>query len=202
MINSLRGVVSFLNQPVVKQSVKEGLGLVTCAFGVLGIYNEIHHYRSLKNRVQSSHPRPSEATQEKVIRFMTKFSLVTSLVMSSPGQALSRRVFSHLFTDEQLLRYFGPNLNFATTPGHPRHVLSLLSFALGIPATVLTFVKEGAWLIQKATQDHPPLPVVSPKSDEWVLSRRQIRWMATWDTLTSRPALHLVNHVVSMALGR
>jgi hypothetical protein len=40
MINSLRGVVSLLNQPVVKQSVKDGLGLVTCAFGALEIYLE------------------------------------------------------------------------------------------------------------------------------------------------------------------
>lgn len=201
MISSLRGVVSLLNQPVVKQSVKDGFGLLTCAFGALAIYNEIHHYRSLQNRVQPPQPRPPEATVAKVIRFMTKLSLVTSLVVSGPGQAVSRRVFSHLFTDEQLLRYFGPNLNFATTPWHPRHISSLLSFALGVPATILTLAKEGGWLIQKAMQDHPPLPVVSPKSDEWVLTGRQIRLMATWDLLMSRVSLHLVNHLFRVVLG-
>lgn len=131
-------VFSFFNKPAVKESTKNVLGALTFIFGVIEVCDEsIDFYRSLRNRMHHPHQKGERwcYVAFKVISIATKISLLGSAIISRPGLNISRRLVECVFTEDQLLRFFGPNRNFAETPYHPRHVTSIISFLLGIPAS-------------------------------------------------------------------
>ena len=198
-----RIVFSFFNQPGIKESTKNVLGAITFIFGVIEVCDEIVDcYRSLANRTHHPHQKGERWCYAalKVINIAAKISLLGSAITSRPGLNLTSRMVKCIFNDDQLLRYFGPNRCFAETPYHPRHVASIISFLLGIPATLQTFFEAGEWLKNLITrrQQLNRKQEIQPRNIRRWLTDQNIRWMTAWNTLTSRPALHLTNRLFRM----
>lgn len=199
--NVLLGAVTVLNQPLVKESLKNVIGITTCVFGVIEICDEaVSCYRSLKGRIRKNGEgiEPWWRTALRVVVIVTNISLVASVFTSRPGLAMSGWVVERIFTPDQLLRYFGPNVNFVGNPLHPRHVLSIISFAMGVPATIKTAVDGGKWFVDRIIKKQPAINETPQKG----ITVQHKQWMATWNTLTSRPALHAANRFFQIILRR
>jgi len=65
-----------------------------------------------------------------------------------------------LFSTSQVTRVFGPYTTFAVNPWHPRHIISIVSFALALPsvAVVAVTVYRGmSWAVESKRQINPYL---------------------------------------------
>jgi len=89
-----------------------------------------------------------------------------------------------LFTTAQLEAVFGPNTTFALNPWHPRHVCSI--------AAVIQLMYQGiSWICREIEQfqDQP--------QDHW-LTDLKVRIMVLFNTITSRPMLHVGNRIARL----
>lgn len=152
-------IARFLNQPIYKQGVKD---VATCfAFGV-GTWQTARTIHWLASR----EPWP-KLTWKKYIVIQSQAALILGGIASRPGNILCGSLAKKLFTEEGLVRWFGPNTIFERNWKHPRHVVSLAAFILGLPALVEWTRAAG--------------------NDRIILS------LTAALTLLSRPALHLGN---------
>lgn len=175
-----------INTPYTKDLVKRVLGDLPFALGILEAGLTLKDCFACSD-VKDKQPKkvtPDISTTSKIVNFVTNTSIFLSTLSSRPGQYIGQRVCERLFAAEQLILYFGPNQNFEQTPRHPRHVISIAAFLLGIPATLKSFVVLAGYA----------------KDNNETETRR--RWIATWNTLTSRPALHLGNALVRKILAK
>ena len=189
--NYLRSSLHYLNEPTVKSSIKYAIGLPTFTFGVLEILDATTMYLVPRlghepRKVRDLQPSTWRDTTNKVINVLSRVSLVTSTMTTPQGLKICGWAANKIFTPEQLIRYFGPNLNFETTPWHPRHVLSLISFAIGVPGTVGALCNKFVWFKPSRTL-------------RWVTDNGAARYV-TWNTLTSRPAQHGLNYLFRTVL--
>jgi hypothetical protein len=129
--NGARATACFLNQPVVKEGVKNVAGSLTLAFGLVEIYDLYRDRNTLAK----------DLTVEKVIRVSARVSLILSAGVSRPGVYLISSLVGCVFSTEQLTRVFGPNTIFAINPWHPRHVVSIVAVILALPAVVQMVTK-------------------------------------------------------------
>ena len=111
--------VRFLNQPLVKEGIKEVIGAIT----FLGCAVEIYHFAT-------EYP----STTLKVVVVCTQLSVILACLTSRPGLRLCHWVAHKLARPETLVRLFGPSTNFVGNPWHPRHVASITASLLAIPA--------------------------------------------------------------------
>jgi hypothetical protein len=181
---SIQSFHHYVNVPYIKDTVKDAVSAVTFVFGIWEISNECYDcYHSLRNRAKviKDSTLVSDYKTAKIFITVTKVSIILSAMSSRQGQTIGKWTAERIFTQDQLLRYFGPNLNFETTPTHPRHLLSFAAFILGLPATIKV-------IGEVITRSKP--------SEGESLRSRTLKWMAVWNTVTSRPALHLGNALV------
>lgn len=194
---SLSAFVHYFNTPIVKETTKKFFGGITLAFGIIELYDDIKEcYMHLRSRITHKGPIYAwQCTAYKTLLLISKISLYTSALSTKPAALACSWVASRLFSSEQLSRYFGPNLNFASNPYHPRHVISILSFLLGIPAMLKTFYDLAVWIKTKiCCSKNSPTPQPNEEADERRLmtSTKVIR--AAWlNTLISRPMVHGAN---------
>ena len=118
--------VRFLNQPLVKEGVKNIAGIVIFAFGINTIYNS---YRSLHSRTLTINADSPQWPQN-----LTKISLILSATTSRPGAFIISKMIGCVFSQSRLERAFGPNTVFAINPWHPRHVVSIAAVILALPS--------------------------------------------------------------------
>ncbi|HEY2811707.1 MAG TPA: hypothetical protein VGJ00_10025 [Rhabdochlamydiaceae bacterium] len=129
------GIV-FLNQPLVKEAIKNVTSCVTFFFGCAqGV--EIYEKGGFS---------PWKSTAGKAIEIMAKISLLLSAAVSRPGVFLASLFLECLFTKDQWEGVFGPNAIFAINPWHPRHMLSVAALLLALPAAVQAMVSESTWI--------------------------------------------------------
>jgi len=126
-----RSLVFFLNQPPVKKAVKKTVGAAHLVFAAWEVYESVKKYR--KEEILLSH---KECFSTRLTVLTAKISMIGFALSTAPGYQIAGSVASFFFSEETLSRWVGPHLNFATTPYHPRHVVSVASFALGIPAFI------------------------------------------------------------------
>lgn len=122
IINPLDHIYSFLNQPVIKESVKEMFGLVTFIFGI----REVLHLA--ENGFQKT----------STIILISKFSLILSASVTRPSIFIASSVIHLIATPEQLDSFFGPYTIFLSNPWHPRHIISFIALLLALPLTFQT----------------------------------------------------------------
>lgn len=168
-------LVSCINQPIVKQSIKNALSAPTVAFGCYGLYQLFQKYH--KGSYSPETPKASFG--------LAHFSLITTALMTPIGIKIPERIFCLLISTDQRLRWFGPNTVFEHNPLHPRHVMSFINLAMAIPSAL----KVCQFGLAKLRSQSP----VSPKKEEW---------MASWNAFTSRPLQHLVNAILLKDLSR
>lgn len=112
------GSVRLLNQPPVKEGIKNLIGCITFFGGMAALYQV------------SQTPKEKEAatwteTAGKSINFFLTASIVLSLIASRPGLYLCGKILNRIATPATLMAIFGSNTIFAINPWHPRHVLNI-----------------------------------------------------------------------------
>ena len=162
LASPLYAAARFLNQPPYKDRIKDVVTWVAFGAGLWQFHRTVCWLRDgAPIHIKNLH---------SAIMLHIKTSLLLGGIASRPGIILCGRVAHWVFTDAQLMRYFGPNTIFERNPSHPRHVVSLAAAALGAEAIALLFISK--------------LPPVD----------KRICYVAAALTLVSRPVLHLANN--------
>lgn len=190
--------IRFLNQPVVKEGIKNIAGAVTFAFGIIEIYDicQIARGRKISTEASAQSPRWKQIAT-KVTIVCAKVSLILSAGTSRPGIFIISTIMGKLFTTAQLERAFGPNARFAVNPWHPRHVVSIVAVILALPSVAQSAFKGASWACKKIRQCQEGTK--RKQSEQW-LTDSKIRLMALFNTITSRPVLHLGNRLCRFAV--
>ena len=192
--NGVSATVQFLNQPTVKEGVKNIAGIATFIFGLIEVYDV---YQIIQGRDIStdSYPRSPQWVQvaNKIVMLCAKISLVLSGGVSRPGVMIFSALSERIFSAGQLNRYFGPNTIFAINPWHPRHVASIAAVILNLPS-VLQSASMGVSFIYRKVRQLPDDGARVVRADS-VLTDTKVRIMGLFNTITSRPVLHLGNRI-------
>jgi hypothetical protein len=184
--------VRLLNQPVVKEGVKNLAGSVTFVFGLVEIYDiyQIARGREISTEACSTSPKWLQVAN-KVVIVCAKISLILSAGVSRPGVFIISSLVGCVFSTSQLDRVFGPNTIFAVNPWHPRHVISIAAVILALPSLIQSTYKGINWMCKKICQ-YQNIP--AQQTDNW-LTDSKIRLMTLFNTITSRPTLHMGNQL-------
>ncbi len=159
MIESL----NFLNQPSIKNAVKDFAGFVTCLFGMVEIYYLCHFYK---------------AKEKTTLNFISKLSLLLSPFVTRQG-ILLMTTFTSLFS-LQFNGFFGQNTIFAVNPWYPKHIASIAAVLLALPALYTKLAPSKFNFLQDKTLNN------------------RIFFFLLFNTLTSRPVLHLGNQLAQL----
>lgn len=191
--------VRLLNQPIVKEGVKNIAGTVTFVFGVVEIYDiyqivraRVVRGREITTEACSDYPKWMQVTN-KVIIICSKISLVLSAGVSRPGVVIISLLIGCVFSTSQLNRVFGPNTIFAVNPWHPRHVVSIAAVILALPLLAQSVYKGINWAYKKIRQ-YQNTSTNGSDVKIW-LTDTKIRLMTLFNVATSRPTLHLGNQL-------
>ncbi len=186
--------VRLLNQPIVKEGVKNVAGSVTFVFGLIEIYDlyQIAQGRAISAEVYSNFPKWIQIAN-KVVIVCAKISLILSAGVSRPGVFIISSIVGSIFSTAQLERVFGPNTIFAVNPWHPRHIISIVAVILALPVIVQSTFKGMSWVYRKICH-HEIMPMERRSTNNW-LTDSKIRLMAAFNTMTSRPILHIGNQL-------
>ncbi len=187
-----------LNQPVVKEGVKNLASSVTFIFGLVEIYDiyQIARGREILTEASSSSPKWLQVAH-KVVIVCGKISLILSAGVSRPGVFIISSFVGYVFSTAQLDRVFGPNTIFAVNPWHPRHVISIAAVILALPSVLQSTYKGVNWIHKKICQYQSTPP---QQTNSW-LTDSKVRLMALFNTITSRPTLHIGNKLGRFILG-
>jgi len=184
--------VHLLNQPLVKEGVKNLAGSVTFVFGLVEIYDiyRIARGREISTEASSTSPKWLQVAN-KVVIVCAKISLILSAGLSRPGVFIISSLLGCVFSTAQLDRVFVPNTIFAVNPWHPRHVISIAAVMLALPSVIQSTHKGVNWMYKKIChyQNNPP-----QQANNW-LTDSKIRLMTLFNTITSRPTLHIGNQL-------
>lgn len=184
--------VQFLNQPIVKENIKNVAGMLTFASGLVGGYDlyQIMRGREISTEVDYNLPR-WEATAKYITIFTGKISLVLSAAVSRPGVYLISSFTGCFVSTAQLNRAFGPNTIFAINRKHPRHIASIVAVIFALPTVMQSAYLGANWMYRQAIP-HRVSQGNKPQVGIW-LTDVKLRCMTLFNTLTSRPVLHIGN---------
>lgn len=182
--------VRFLNQPLVKEGIKKVAGCVTFAFGVVEIYDiyQILKGREITTETYSDYPKWVQVAN-KVVIVCAKISLILSAGISKPGVFIISTLVGCVFSSHQLEQVFGPNTIFAVNPWHPRHVVSIVAVIIALPSFAQSAYKASKWVYNKIQNGQSSNDL---QNNSW-LTDTKVRLMNLFNTVTSRPALHIGN---------
>jgi hypothetical protein len=199
--NLLNTSVQLLNHPITKEGIKNIAGTVTCAFGIMEIYNiyQISQGRAISKETYSEYPRWVQVIH-KIIIVCAKISLILSAGVSRPAVFLISLLTGCIFSTDQLDRVFGPNTIFAVNPWHPRHLVSILAILLALPSLAQSTYKGAVWTCTKIRQYSNEI-IYKQETKDW-LTDSKIRLMTLFNTITSRPTLHIGNQLGRLILNR
>ncbi|MBA2369437.1 MAG: hypothetical protein H0V82_10505 [Candidatus Protochlamydia sp.] len=183
-------VVSFLNQPLVKEGVKNIAGSITLIAGCAWTVNEIEGIvtgRDFFSGVNANEPRWVQVV-EKVALVFANFSIILSAGASRHGNFLVSKLTGCFFSEQQLTKAFGPNTIYALNPYHPRHVASIAAVVLALPMLTLSTCRGlGGRVNGNPTEEQ---------------KNSLLTTMLFFNTITSRPVLHLANQLGRFILTR
>lgn len=200
--DGLKGVFAFstrlLNQPAVKEGVKNVASSVTFVFGIVEIFDI---YQIACGRVIAADPSVSSKWMQvvnKILVICAKTSLILSAGVSRPGVFVISFLMGSLFSTAQLDRVFGPNTIFVINPRHPRHIISIVAAVLALPTTVQSMCKSMHWVYKKIKK----YKTNSTGEIRDTFSENKIRLMVLFNIVTSRPTLHIGNRICQIILRR
>lgn len=188
----LRTSVNLLNHPSIKEGIKTFAGTFTFSFGIIEVY-DIYRAAFHPDTIKDVPSRNSQwrQTANKIIIVCARLSLILSAAVSRPGIWLISSLLEWVFTPIQLNRAFGPYTTFANNPWHPRHLLSIAAVIMALPSTFPSQIIYTS-------------PHLSPQTASIIASQSRdqgsdsyIPCMTTFNTVTSRPILHLANNLLT-----
>lgn len=193
LVNSaLRTTDHFLNQPIVKERIKNVASALTFTGGLFGAYDiyQVLRGREISTEIDLQAPQWKQTVQ-KMIMMSAKISLILSATISRPGAAIISNIVGRVWTPTQLERAFGPHTIFAVNPWHPRHVVSIAAVIFAMPSLIQTAYLGTYWVYKKVRQvPEAPLPI---NDNVCWLTDAKVRLMIISNTLTSRLILHMGN---------
>lgn len=190
--------VQLLNQPLIKEGVKNIAGSVTFAFGLMEVYDiyQIAKGREVTSESCLTSPKWYQVANKTII-VAAKISLILSAGVSSPGVFIVSSLMGSAFSTTQLDKMFGVNTIFAINPYHPRHIVSIAAVILALPSIAQSACKAVNLAYKKIKQYHSDKVTANAKN---VLTDTKIRFMTLFNTITSRPILHLGNQLGRLIL--
>jgi|GEM_PF-1084106 len=194
-------VAGFLNQPVVKEGVKNIAGSITFTLGLVEIYDIyqiLRGRRKISTEVYSNCPKWMQVTN-KVIVVFAKFSLILSAATSRSGVIIISTLVGSIFSTSQLEGVLGPNTIFAINPRHPRHLVSIAAVVFALPAIAESTLKSVVRCYRKICQYKNEL---SGQSNKPWLTDAKVRLITLFNTITSRPILHIGNQLSRFVFHR
>lgn len=196
----LNGSVHLLNQPIVKEGVKNLAGSVTFVFGLLEVYDvsQIARCREISTEACSTSPKWVQIAK-KIVIVCAKISLILSAGVSRPGVFIISSLVGCVFSTAQLDRVFGPNTIFKINPWHPRHLISIAAVILALPSVLESTCKGIHWAYKKI-RHYQNAPGDEQKTNQW-LTDLKVRVMVLFNTITSRPTLHIGNQLGRLLLN-
>jgi len=185
---------ALLNQPIVKERVKEVASSVTFVFGLIEIYDLYKIARGDHKISTDVYPKSPRWIQvlNKVVIVCAKISLILSAAVSRPGVFIISSLVGSIFS-------FGPNTLFTINPWHPRHVVSIAAVIFAIPSVLQSTCIGISW-IGKKVRHYRNVPVNGEAPNYW-LTDSKVRLMTLFNTITSRPTLHFGNLLVSIIIN-
>ncbi len=191
---SLSPFFRLLNQPAIKEGIKNIAGTVSFLLGLIEIEDiyQIARGREITTETCSNSPKWIQVAN-KVIILCAKVSLILSAGVSRPGIFIISSLTGCIFSPSQLDRVFGPNTIFAVNPWHPRHVVSIAAVILALPSIVQSAFKGICWAYKKIR--HYQSSDTNQSNLRIWLTDTKIRLMTLFNTATSRPAMHLGNQL-------
>lgn len=191
--------VLLLNQPMVKEGVKNIVGTVTFVFGLVEIYDiyQIACGREITTEACSDYPKWMQVANQVII-VGAKISLILSAGVSRPGVFIISSLIGSVFSTSQTTQVFGSNTLFAINPWHPRHVVSIAAVILMMPSLAQLAYKGINWACKKI-RPHQNTPTKELDVKIW-LTDSKIRLMSLFNVATSRPTLHLGNQLSGFIL--
>lgn len=191
--------VRFMNQPGVKEGIKNIAGLATFGLGLAEAYDiyQIARGREISTEISSTSPKWVQIAN-KVVIVCAKVSLILSAGVSRPGVFIVSSIVGCVFSTAQLERAFGPNTIFAINPWHPRHLISIAAVILALPSVAQSTYQGITWAYKKIRQYEN---TSTDRSDvnAW-LTDAKLRLMILFNTVTSRPTLHIGNRLSRLIL--
>lgn len=215
--------IRFLNQPIVKESLKNTASTVTFLFGVvqlgyfckwasIEIYNRATQQKSLDDEdsvdIETKEEKPPLSWSEsasKAMMVFTKTHILLSAAVSRPGVYIISSLVGRVFSANQLDRAFGPNTIFAINPRHPRHVVSIAAAAFALPSLAHSSYQGIHWAYRKIKErlNHDEtshklgskyVHKLGRKVKQNALRLPTDAEMTIWNFFTSRPFLHIANN--------
>lgn len=194
--------VGLLNHPTVKTAIIDISGIVALAFATAEIYDliKISKGRQISTEMNNGSP-PWIQAAKKISIIGAKISLILSGIVSRPGAFLISTLVGRIFSTTQLNRVFGLNTTFAANPWHPRHVISIAAVIFAIPSLLESTYHGVRWAHRKVCGLQQAMQTSDGKR-QW-LTDEKVRMMVLFNSITSRPVLHIANqwaHALSRKL--
>jgi hypothetical protein len=197
--NSVRSIVQpavrLLNQPPVKQGVKDLVGVLTVIFGLAVTYDTFRRFHQTATNEASNAPINAMKVADKVMINCAKLSLILSAATSRLGVIALSRLVHTVASSAQLERLFGPNTIFAVNPWHPRHVFSIGAVLLAFPFLARSIYQRATSCCSPEARSQTAEPVETGTLTRWKINTNTLLIMLFITTVTSRPVLHLGNQL-------
>jgi hypothetical protein len=186
----LHSSAHFLNQTLVKEGVKNIAGSLTFAFGFVEIYDLYHIAKGRDISTEAKNTSPEWVQVVKKIVMCAKLSLILSAGVSRPGVYIISSLVGRIFSTTQLEKAFGVNTIFAINPWHPRHIISFAAVILALPTIAHSAYNNGKWVYNNI---YLHTPVKDSANDTNWLTDSKLRLIVIFNSITSRPLLHMGN---------
>ncbi len=170
----------------IKESIKRITGLFYFTVGVVTLASDVYGFYARYNQKDSEPISQAPSALDRRITQAAKISIYLCALTSPIGANLCGRAIQTIINPAQLEAWFGPNVNFAANPTHPRHVFSIMGTVLGIPAIIKETARWILWLKDRTS---------APATTDGFLTNHRIQRMAAVVTTISRPALHIGNAI-------
>lgn len=198
LYNNFQSTVVFLNQPLIKESIKNIVGTVTFIFGLIEIYDICLTLQGKEITTPTTSQDPEWlVVAHKVIIVCAKISIILSALSSPPGVFLASLAVGCFFSAAQIENVFGPNTTFEKNPWHPRHVVSIAAIIFALPSIALTVYQTVDWVCRNIEYFY--FEEVDNENN-W-LSDIKVKVMTLFNTATSRPILHIGNQLARSVLN-
>lgn len=190
--------IHFLNQPLIKDCVKNVAGSMTCVFAMVEFYTicQIVKGREISIIVDPHTPKWVQAFYKATL-ISAKISLILSAIVSRPGTFVISTLIHSIFSTAQLETVFGPNTIFNINPWHPRHIISLVALALAFPILIQSFFQGMKWIYKKTRRYLSQRVIQAPQASQ---ISTKVKLVALFNTLTGRPVLHVGNQLAQLFL--
>lgn len=182
--------VAWANNPNVKGELKNvfNVGILIC--GTVVIVSELKkRINKLVKKILHITKNPSVSNSErqklsckKIVVLVSKIAIVGTFCSTKQAHWVIGKIATGILSPQAWEAIVGPNINFEGNRLHPRHVVSITSFVLGVPAIVYSI-----WLMCNKDRE-----LDKGREGGWIKNRTVI-YLTAIATLLSRTFQHVAN---------